>query len=471
MEKENVVEPAKQAYPRKKVFISYSWSSKAWVNALAKELVNNGIDVAVDFWDLQKGDDMYVYMEKEVNDKSIDKVLIVCDKQYKEKANNRQGGVGTETQILTPEIYKRTSPRKYIPILKELDENQQACIPTFLSSKFYLDFSNPQKHAEMFEELVNVIYDQTVIEKPMLGPVPEKILNHEANDYPLRRAATLINSYVDTPHRLANLFENEFISELLKLVKQCDITKEWHSKEEIYQMVMDKLASFDSVEEKFKECVRLYIRSGEADIAYLAEYFSKVNEFIDKPHNPEERFDAIKFILLEQFLIVCGELIKQRQWDKLKYLVEIKYKSSNYKVNFEALNKPSMSIYDHNSSLKQPFLSPEGELLSQRNKSDNNQLWSADILLFYIGRLRFHRDDSVSRTWIPKIQIGDVWVPVPDFPLLDNLDMSENMNILLSLTGLSKEELEAAKEYNEFTRFGNFTGVPALSEYDSNKMY
>lgn len=64
MEKENEAESVKQDYSRKKVFISYSWSSKPWVNALANELVKSGIDVAVDFWDLREGGDMYSYSER-----------------------------------------------------------------------------------------------------------------------------------------------------------------------------------------------------------------------------------------------------------------------------------------------------------------------------------------------------------------------------------------------------------------------
>lgn len=205
----------KSNYERKKVFISYSWSNQDWVTDLATELVRNGIEVAVDIWDLREGDDKYLFMEKEVNDPTIDKVLIICDPEYKRKADSRSGGVGTEAQILTPELYDNTSPRKYIPISKGLDENQQPCIPTFLKTRIYIDFSDPQKHAEAFDRLINVIYDQTVTEKPELGPIPEKILNHESNDYRLRRISTQIHINVESPHMLANLFQNEFILELV----------------------------------------------------------------------------------------------------------------------------------------------------------------------------------------------------------------------------------------------------------------
>lgn len=38
-------------------------------------------------------------MEQLVNDPEIDRVLIICDKVYVEKANSRSGGVGDETVL------------------------------------------------------------------------------------------------------------------------------------------------------------------------------------------------------------------------------------------------------------------------------------------------------------------------------------------------------------------------------------
>jgi hypothetical protein len=72
------------------VFISYCWTSpehEKWVHDLALRLMEtDGIDVKLDKWDLKPGQDKFAFMESMVNDNSIDKVLIICDKGYKEKA-------------------------------------------------------------------------------------------------------------------------------------------------------------------------------------------------------------------------------------------------------------------------------------------------------------------------------------------------------------------------------------------------
>lgn len=74
-----------------KVFISYSWSSDDITMPLAERLVSYGVDVVLDKWDLKEGQDKYAFMEQCVNNPEVDKVLIVCDQKYADKANNRKG--------------------------------------------------------------------------------------------------------------------------------------------------------------------------------------------------------------------------------------------------------------------------------------------------------------------------------------------------------------------------------------------
>ena len=93
-----------------KVFISYAWGSEKYqakVLSFATDLVNDGIDVQFDKWSLKEGNDTYAFIEQSVTDPGITNVLILLDEQYEKKANSRSGGVGTETQIISPEIYNK----------------------------------------------------------------------------------------------------------------------------------------------------------------------------------------------------------------------------------------------------------------------------------------------------------------------------------------------------------------------------
>ena len=98
-----------------KLFISYSWTSpdhEQWVEHLARELRDSGIDVVLDKWDLKEGHDAHAFMEKMVTDDEINKVALICDQAYVEKADRREGGVGTEAQIISGSIYEKSDQEK-----------------------------------------------------------------------------------------------------------------------------------------------------------------------------------------------------------------------------------------------------------------------------------------------------------------------------------------------------------------------
>lgn len=90
--------------------------------ALVERLMSHGIEVVLDKWYLKEGQDKYVFMEQCVSNSEIDRVLIICDKAYAEKANNREGGVGDETVIISTEIYGKVNQEKFIPIIVECDD-------------------------------------------------------------------------------------------------------------------------------------------------------------------------------------------------------------------------------------------------------------------------------------------------------------------------------------------------------------
>ena len=124
-----------------KVFISYSWTSaqhEQWVLELADRLSGDGIVVTLDKRDLKEGQDKHAFMEQMVNDPNIGKVLVICDRGYQAKADDRKGGVGTETQLISKEVYENTGQEKFIPVVREYDQDGKPCIPHFMGSRISL---------------------------------------------------------------------------------------------------------------------------------------------------------------------------------------------------------------------------------------------------------------------------------------------------------------------------------------------
>ncbi len=156
-----------------KVFISYSWTSEERVIELAQRLKNDGIDVVLDKWKLKEGQDKYAFMEQCVTDESINKVLMVCDKAYAEKANERKGGVGDETMIISTEVYGKAKQEKFIPIIFERDENGNEYSPAYLKSRIYIDLTDSEQYEKNYESLLRNLYNKPEYSEPPLGKMPE----------------------------------------------------------------------------------------------------------------------------------------------------------------------------------------------------------------------------------------------------------------------------------------------------------
>lgn len=163
-----------------KVFISYSWSSpehQSLVREWAERLRHDGVDVILDQYDLKAGQDKYEFMERMVTDKAVTHVLVFADKKYKEKADNRKAGVGTETQIISKEVYDKVTQSKFVPIKCEPSDDDSDCFPVFFQARIGFDFSSPQKVNEDWEPLLRHLFGKPLHEKPKLGNPPAYIIS------------------------------------------------------------------------------------------------------------------------------------------------------------------------------------------------------------------------------------------------------------------------------------------------------
>ena len=147
-------------------FISYSWDSedhKAWVLQLAVALREEGVDATIDRWKLQPGISVAWFMETM---RSYDWIVVVCTSKYVAKADQRTGGVGYETQILTAETVRdlQKAENRIIPIVRE-----GKATPTHLDGRLYVDFRDDGQFNSSIEELVRRIHGAPALVAPPLG--------------------------------------------------------------------------------------------------------------------------------------------------------------------------------------------------------------------------------------------------------------------------------------------------------------
>lgn len=244
-----------------KIFISYSWSSDALVVPLAQRLVSHGVEVVLDKWDLKEGQDKYAFMEQCVNDPDITKVLIVCDEAYAKKANNRIGGVGDETIIISSEVYGQMKQEKFIPIIAERGDDGESFVPTYIKSRIYIDLSNEETFEEEYEKLLRNIYDKPLHIKPKLGKRPEWLDEEKTNLFPLTDLIRQIKGTNNAKKQSScvNKFVEEYIETLKTYYEEGLKAKKVYEKyietKPVRDVFLDFLPALAGTEESFADVI------------------------------------------------------------------------------------------------------------------------------------------------------------------------------------------------------------------------
>lgn len=152
------------------IFISYSHDTqehKRWVLELATRLRGNGVDAILDQWDLGPGGDLPHFMEQAISKSS--RVLMICTDRYVEKANHGTGGVGYEKMIVTADLLRQIGSNRVIPIVRQPGTR---LLPTFMSSKLYIDLSTSEQFETGFDQLLRELLEAPLFQKPPLGTAP-----------------------------------------------------------------------------------------------------------------------------------------------------------------------------------------------------------------------------------------------------------------------------------------------------------
>jgi len=400
-----------------KLFISYSWTSQTheeWVLSIATELRESGVDVILDKWDLKEGQDANVFMEKMVTDPEIKKVALICDRIYAEKADGRSCGVGTETQIISAEIYAAQDQTKFVAVLPERDEDGRAFLPTYYKSRIYIDLSNPDLYGRNFEQLLRWVYDKPLHIKPALGNTPaflteEGIPSLETTPR-LRRALEAVRQ--NRPYCGGAI--NEYFETFSDNLERFRITK---GEGEFDEKVVKNIEQFLPYR---NEAIELFLalsqyRPIQETWEALHKFFEKLIPYLDRPEEvsswQEWDFDNFKFIIHELFLYVVAALLKYECFQGVGYLLRQHYyvdenaRRGNESMMPYSFFRSYLRSFDHrNKRLKLRRLSLRADLLEQRSKSSGiafQHIMQADFVLFIrdcIDSLRFEHVQS----WWPE---------------------------------------------------------------------
>ena len=249
---------------------------------MAEKLSADGVHVILDKWDLKEGQDKYAFMERMVTDAEVGKVLMICDRLYAEKADGRKGGVGTESQIISPEIYAKVEQEKFIPIVAEYTDDGEPCLPAYLKGRIYIGLAHQDRYPQEYERLLRNIFDRPAFKRPPLG-TPPSYLDEEATPQLktghkfARFSEALTNS---RPHCRPSAID--YLEALLRAHDDFVITGDAGTEPD--EDVLARIEAFKPYRDQFVEFILLCGRYGVD-----SSYFEKVVEFFERAlsyHSP-----------------------------------------------------------------------------------------------------------------------------------------------------------------------------------------
>lgn len=319
--------------PTPKVFISYSWTSDehvAWVLALGTRLRHDGVDVILDQWDLIEGQDKYVFMEQMVKNTDVTKVLAICDKVYARKADDRKGGVGTESQIISKEVYDQVSQEKFIPLVRQ-HHDEKPCLPLFFASRIYIDFSNDDDYQHAYERLIRNLFGKPERVKPAIGKPPGHILIDSAPvvvpAQKLERLKVAVQNGKSHTHVLVQDFLESFVG-CLEEFRIVQSSRDAEAFDAAFDRSVDSFTPFRNCFIEFIEFVADYMNN-PTTCDSIVSFLESIAPFQERPVNQRDygeiEFDNFKFINYELYLYLIATLIKKRAYESAAFFIEHQY--------------------------------------------------------------------------------------------------------------------------------------------------
>lgn len=464
-----------------KVFISYCWNGQErqeQIIDLVARLAADGIDSVVDIYDLKEGDDKYHFMEKMVVDSTVSHVLVLCDKGYTDKANQRLAGVGTESLIISQEIYSKVSQSKFIPLIMELNDNGEAYTPIYLKSRIYLDFSSPEKENSNWERLVRLLFGKPELVKPTIGKRPSYLENTEQNNTygidakfkSLKQA--LLSDKKTTPLLRADFFETcySFIDSLRIRSKP--------EESDFQQKVIDDYKQLISARNLITDwCI---LESQLRSDNFSENLISLIEKLLDLSSRPEQVsswqdvwFHAHKTFAYECILYIVSSLIKTESYSDIHEILTSSYRlpetTSYNNIHFCGITE----LYYHSDYLQEK-LAPQGrrlnstiaELLKNNaNRSDISfeDVMQADLVITMFNFL------EMTGYWYPQTLY---YAPFSyNFPLFISATQHKHFAKLLTLTGYSNKNELKEKILTGIKQHGNRSWSGGFRDSSYEKMF
>lgn len=431
-----------------KVFISYAWGTDEYQNKVLSfvySLIGDGIDVIFDKFDLNAGNDTNEFMEKCVNDPNVTNVLMLLDPVYAKKANNRTGGVGTETQIISAKLYKEVEQTKFIPIVFERDAEGNICKPTYLEGRLHFDLSQEDKYDNEYQRLVKRLYGVEIYEKPELGKKPDWV--ESTSVIPLKKTISFevfkSNAPAAIKEEQLRSFLDEIKTKIIEFSKKeiCDLNDEG-----IIKLYLDT----ESIRDEYLALVK---QSSWIDnvARIIADFLEETADCIENDRSVN--YNLSKVFIHEIFLYTIAILLKGNRYNDVDIIL---------RKTYFLKNEPATYHIFYCGSCNQILSKAVRSVDNKNYYSGTADLWIKHINIDYCSKQDFVFADLICHNYsvLNQIESGLRWRWFPLTYVYDDIHGSVILSMAKKM--MSKEKCEDYMRIFGFDKIDDF--INAFSE-------
>lgn len=462
-----------------KVFISYSWhpeENKIRVQQLAKRLMSDGVDVTLDVWSLKDGQDKYVFMEKMVTDPDINKVLIICNKDYAEKADGRKGGVGTESTIMSDEIYSKADQTKFLPVVFEKGNDGMIYKPHFLKSRIHIDMSSDDSYEMGYEQLLRDIFDKPLIKKPALGTMPAFL----ETDEPILLSTAKEQRFLKVKNEESSSFKDwveRYLEKLIASLGQFKISFRGGNAKDLVDLIEKSIDSMQVVTNDFINFLETVSANEECKGEQFVDFFENLLQYYEDNNIALPTSDSVSYLVndnyrffnYELFLSFASIMLKHQRFDIIRDVVSADFCILSNRMGREVMPLNYVEFQKYNYTLDRfkknlmnsNLISEAATLLKSKMEGKLfEKMIEADILLYYLS-LVYVKTEEVYDTWYPELSIYN-----SSFTILPKLVSSRYFEKAKVLFGVDDKEsfVTLAKGLKDNLQRDGYHHIPSVQQ-------
>ncbi len=406
-----------------KVFISYSWHPKEnqiRVQQLAERLSSDGVHVIIDIWDLHDGQDKNKFMEQMVVNPEVKKVLLICTKEYAEKANARKGGVGIESTIISEEIYTNTDQTKFIPVVYEY-EDEKPCVPVFVKSRQFVDLSSDEKFEGGYDQLLRDIYDKPRFQRPPIGRMPSYLEADIPVMLPTSNKVKGIKAAIMAANPNTHLLIRDYLDLFLSTLLDYKIDYHTLDNNSFIDVIEKSIGEMLPLKDDFLDFVMTVVGTQYLTKELLSDFFERMLQvYADNEISLYEGdsidsvcFDNYRYFNHDLFLSIVTLLLSKEQFEIVHELVshhfciiEEQRMSSPQEISFVRFRTYNYTLNKYKNDRRQlGRVNVVADMMKQHAvKVRFDDMVRTDLLLYYLS-LIYPSNNNIDQYWYPELSV------------------------------------------------------------------